>query len=476
MDWPLDSGAETAPPRPGPRPRSQAFDRGTFELAERVDTDAAYRAYLDSCAEHDCAHRKQAQHRLEVLEAAVPAADRAVSLQPQLDDLDAYSRAVGVNTAAAYRRYLDQCAEWGCRYRMQAEQRLDALQTTAEQAAQQLALVGQGAEQAKRADQLDRLKTTLDQAAFGYAQEADSERAYRDYLESCAVVGCGHREQAKARLAESIGKEQGLPFEPELVMLEAGCFEMGGGAATRRRDPARGSRPRGGPSEYRGRDERAHQVCVDAFQIAKHEVTFAQYDAFAQATGRPLPDDAGWGRGQRPVINVSWEDATAYAAWLAAETGEPYRLPTEAEWEYAARAGTQSARYWGDEADAACLYGNVHDRSSERANGLSWSPHACDDGYPRTAPVGQFKPNAWGLYDMLGNVWEWTCSAYDGAYEGGERQCAAGGNFGSRAIRGGAWHSQPRVLRSASRRGILPSQRYGGLGFRVAQEGRGVDR
>jgi formylglycine-generating enzyme required for sulfatase activity len=238
-----------------------------------------------------------------------------------------------------------------------------------------------------------------------------------------------------------------------MVALNAGCFEMG--------SP---------PNESSGRDEAQHDVCVDAFMISKYEITFDQYDRFAEATDRQPPNDEGWGRGNRPVINVSWEDASAYAAWLSETTGQAYRLPTEAEWEYAARAGTETPTYWGANMHTACLYANVHDQTSARENGFSWPHHACDDGYAQSAPVGQYQANAWGLHDMLGNVWEWTCSAYDPDYEGAEQRCASPDHAGSRTIRGSSWHGQTGRVRASARRAILPWNGYGGLGFRVAQD------
>jgi hypothetical protein len=124
---------------------------------------------------------------------------------------------------------------------------------------------------------------------------------------------------------------------------------------------------------------------IDRFAIARYEVTFAEYDKFAEATDREKPDDQDWGRGNRPVINISWEDAMAYAEWLSEETGQKYSLPTEAQWQYAA----------GTSQEDICPYANVMD---------------CSNDYDYTAPVGSFKPNKFGLFDMSGNVSEWTCS------------------------------------------------------------------
>lgn len=161
----------------------------------------------------------------------------------------------------------------------------------------------------------------------------------------------------------------------------------------------------------------------NTFKMGRHEVTVEEYQRFAYATGRPTPFDAGFGEGlsndkrrRLPVIYVSYEDAEAYAQWLSKETGKRFRLPTEAEWEYAARAGTETRRFWGDDPahTQACDYANVFDSQNapvlRRRYGaaITWEPHQCPDPYAYTAPVGEFRPNPWGLYDMLGNVCEWV--------------------------------------------------------------------
>ncbi len=233
---------------------------------------------------------------------------------------------------------------------------------------------------------------------------------------------------------------------PKMVWIAGGSFRMG--------------------DSY---EKPVHRVSIKRFAMGQYEVTFAEYDKFAQATGREKPSDRGWGRGNRPVINVSWHDATAYAKWLSQQTGKEYRLPSEAEWEYAARAGTKTARYWGNDADDACRYANVHDKTSKKENGFSWTHHNCTDGYAKTAPVGHFKPNAFGLYDMLGNAWEWCADSWHGSYKGAptDGQVWRGGDESYRVLRGGSWINRPRIARTAFRFWYVSVVRVGNFGFRV---------
>ncbi len=237
------------------------------------------------------------------------------------------------------------------------------------------------------------------------------------------------------------------PTTPDMAGIAGGCFQMG----SPEREPERHS------------DERRHWVCLDdAFAIGKREVTFAEYDGFARATGRVLPNDRGWGRDRHPVIDVSWQDATDYAEWLSGRTGRRYRLPTEAEWEFAARAGT-AAPFWSGE----CIHPEqANYNGSARFEGCSGETGLFKE---ETLPVGTLTPNLWGLYDMAGNVWEWTCSAYDRAYAGAERGCLTRPSAGSPiAVRGGSWESRPGELRSASRRSLPVSTTIAVVGFRLA--------
>ena len=180
---------------------------------------------------------------------------------------------------------------------------------------------------------------------------------------------------------------------------------------------------------------------------------------------------------EHPVVCVSWNDAKAYAAWLTRKSGKDYRLLTEAEWEYAARAGSSTARPWGDSANQACAYANVRDQSFVRIvpapPGMQWNPgyHECDDNAGYTTKVGSYRANAFGLYDMIGNVWEWTEDCWNKSYAGAPADGSAwlAGDCSRRVGRGGGWFLNPRVARSANRNWVAAGNRNDDLGFRVAR-------
>ena len=223
-----------------------------------------------------------------------------------------------------------------------------------------------------------------------------------------------------------------------------------------------------GSSKYGARlyegEKPQHQVGIARpFALGRAPITFADYDRFAEATGAERPGDEGWGRGDRPVINVSWDDAHSYAKWLGEMTGNSYRLPSEAEWEYAARAGT-TTRY---ALPLPAGSDDIANRNLANCNGCGseW------DG-EQTAPVGRFKANNWGLQDMQGNVWEWTEDCWHDNYVGAPDDGRAwlkenGGDCGPRVVRGGSVNDVPGFLRSASRDGDFTEYSSDDVGFRV---------
>ena len=264
-------------------------------------------------------------------------------------------------------------------------------------------------------------------------------------------------------------------FGIDMVRIPAGEFSMGSDDSDK---------------EAFDNEKPKHKVTVRAFNLAKYEVTRGQYAAFVKDTGRPSgpscwsykngswvdQSGADWRKpgfaqdDKHPAVCISLTDALAYIEWLNDKTGQVFRLPTEAEWEYAARAGTTTTRYWGDNPDDACEYANVADQTAKQTFS-SWTIHNCTDGYAYTAPVGSFKPNDFHLYDMLGNAWEWTCSAYQDKYSGDEKKCLSNNDATDRrAVRGGSWFNEPRDLRSADRDWLGPTRRDFDYGFRLAQD------
>lgn len=243
---------------------------------------------------------------------------------------------------------------------------------------------------------------------------------------------------------------------PELVVIPAGSFAMG--------DPDVGANGSTAP---------VHAVTIARpFAIGRTEVTFSEYDRFAAATGRVQPDDAGGGRGSHPIMNVDWHDAAAYAEWLSAQSGRHYRLPSEAEWEYAAAAGSVSEYSFGDDAGLLCGNGNVGDRSAAaRYAYFTWTVD-CNDGYADSAPTGSFPPNGFGLYDVHGNVAEWTADCWNDDY----LDAPADGSpwivaeCGSRVVRGGSWFDGPAEQRLRVRYGNDSAMKQSDLGFRIARD------
>ena len=233
---------------------------------------------------------------------------------------------------------------------------------------------------------------------------------------------------------------------PEMIVIPAGSFTMGSPATEKGRYNNEGPQ---------------HKVTIaKPFAVSKYEVTFADWDACVSVGGCPQEGragDAGWGRGTQPVIYVSWDDAQAYVAWLSRMTGKAYRLLTEAEWEYAARGGTQTAYSWGDEVGN----GNANCNGC----GSQWDNK-------RSAPVGSFAPNAFGLHDMHGNVWEWVEDCFHNNYSGAPTDGAPwteGADCSRRVVRGGSWGNDPQGLRSALRSWNTTDVRNFVLGFRVGR-------
>jgi formylglycine-generating enzyme required for sulfatase activity len=299
-------------------------------------------------------------------------------------------------------------------------------------------------------------------ASIPPAQQRDREREREDALPGPAVAG----------FSDCAGC-------PEMVMVPSGTGQFGSPATEAGRESD---------------EERQRQVTIaQQFALGRFEVTRAQFDAFVKDsgyktevgcfvwTGKQWAFDRsknwvepGFKQGpDEPVVCVSWRDAQAYAAWLAKKTKKKYRLPTELEWEYAARAGAKEARHWGDDAAEICKYGNGADLEAKKIY-AEWPAAACSDGFVHTAPVGSLKPNTFGLHDMLGNAAEWTsdCWKTPGNETASTGDTATSGqDCNRRVVRGGAFNYTQRLLRSAARLKANATGRIFNLGFRVARDG-----
>ncbi len=243
------------------------------------------------------------------------------------------------------------------------------------------------------------------------------------------------------------------PLEPEMVLIKGGEFQMGCVSGKNCQ-----------PDELP-----VNTVNVPDFEIGKYEVTFAEWDVCVADGGCKQKPDTSWGRDQQPVINVSWNDAQEFVGWLSKKTNKPYRLPTEAEWEYAARAGTKTPFPTGDciNTDQANYNGNYDWLSCKKTGNYR----------AKTLPVGSLAKSKFGLYDMQGNVWEWVQDCYHKTYEGapldGSEWTGSCFKFDdgsdSRVLRGGSWNVVPEYLRSANRYWNKPPNRINNIGFRVSR-------
>ncbi len=275
------------------------------------------------------------------------------------------------------------------------------------------------------------------------------------------------------------------PILPVTVTIPSGCFQMGSPHF----------------ELHRNSNETRHRVCVKRFQMAVNEVTVAEFKAFVKATDYITDAEidfqapgcwsfdktakshwnwwswANWQsplnrevKDNEPVSCISFYDISQYIAWLNKTSGHEYRLPTEAEWEYAARSGSSSLYFWGNNPGLSCRYANTADLST--FSSLMWQEkHQCHDDFFFVAPVKSFLPNKFGLYDMSGNVWEWTCSEYTREYNGEEQRCAEEAHDSPifMVVRGGGWNAGPDRMRVAYRNWESPWARLSTWGFRLVK-------
>ncbi len=302
--------------------------------------------------------------------------------------------------------------------------------------------------------QLNNSNQSTEQISDLQKQLVDANQALKDLKAELAKL-----KQTPSKVEKKFFSDQlkDGSFGPEMVVIPAGSFRMG---------DIQG----GGDSD----EKPVHRVSINKFAMGKFEVTNAQFVKFLNAVKRRGNDNEPWfetkaedsdshitgsvgnfkvetGYDDHPMIEVSWYGATAYAKWLSDQTGETYRLPTEAEWEYAARAGTETKYWWGN------------DIGKNNANCDS----GCGDNFEYTSPVGAFDANKFGLYDTSGNIWEWTCSEFTDKYNGKEKQCVTSAS--RFVLRGGSWGNTPWNVRSAYRDRVEPTYRLEFYGFRLVR-------
>lgn len=317
-----------------------------------------------------------------------------------------------------------------------------------------------------------------------------SRAGYDDWVRDVEV----QREQTLRPISVQLDRSVGAEYEdrltdgsrgPAMVVIKSGCTVLGSELAELGRDD----------------DETQHEVCLPkTFGMGKFELTVGEFQRFIDASGYTTDaeldrtrgcyawsyDDNKWAwrpgmtwrdpgftpAADMPLVCVSWNDATAYSLWLSAQTGKSYRLPTETEWEYAARAGNKDSRFWGSSAHEACRFANVLDTTRGPQGRPSAEEHPCQDGFASVAPVGRFRENGFGLRDVLGNVWEWNCSAYQVQHQHGGDTCGTTvtSRDAPRALRGGSWNYGPLRVRAANRNFAKPDARFFDVGFRLATE------
>ena len=398
------------------------YDEEAWATAQQADSVRGYEAYLADW--EDGLHADEARARIAEIKAAEDARARAAR-EAREAEARAWNTAASADTVQSYQTYLNGFP--GGPNAETARARIASMQASA-----------------------------ADQAAWDAARAANRADSYQQYL-NAFPQGQYAAEAIAAieRLRPSVGRTfSDCDVCPEMTALPAGSDVLGATEADGK------ARPNEGP---------ARPVSFGSpFAIGVTEVTFAQYDACVAAGGcSTRPDDNGWGRGSRPVINVSYADAEKYAQWLSAKTGQSYRIPSEAQWEYAARAGRDDALPGGSAA-AVCAFANGANSETQ----VRWANPACNDpGIGRTLPAGSLSANGFKLRDAVGNVQEWTrdCNTLNLRDAPVDGSADARGSCGQRAVRGGSWFSGVDDLRYTARQMLRRGDSNDFTGFRVVR-------
>ena len=405
------------------------FDEEAWALAEERDTIDGYEDYLESWPEG--LHVTEARERIAKIKAEEEARRKSAE-EAARQEAAAWRTAAEANTIPSYEGYLEKFPTG--KNAPEAQTRIERL----------------------RAEEARRQASAADEAAWTAARTTDTADAYQQYLTSFPQGA--HVPEAIAKL-EELRPGPGKTFKdcavcPTMVSLPAGTAELGAAASDGKAKP---------------NEKPARPVTFsDLFAMGVTEVTFDEYGACVSAGGcKALPSDNGWGRGNRPVINVSWSDAVAYAQWLSNTTGKNYSLPSDAQWEYAARGGKTDVLIGGSPA-ALCAFANGASKESQ----LPWANEACTDlAGDRTLPAGSLSKNSFGVADIIGNVSEWvldcnTLNLRDAPVDG---TSDARGSCSQRIVRGGSWFSGPDDLRYSVRAVQRRGDTNDFTGFRVVR-------
>ncbi len=399
------------------------LDERAWESLSGEDTRSAYSDYLDQFPTG--LHQAEAHRRIDAIDAEAARRERERVERERRDNL-AWAEARAARSVTSMERYIEA---WPAGLHIEEAQRI-------------------------RRELLDRGN---DDQAFEAALSLDTREAFQAYIDAFPR---GEHVTAALTAIERLTLAPGKPFRdcpvcPEMRVMPVGAFRQGASDE----DPLvlEQERPR-------------RLVNISRpFAAGIYEVTFGQWDACVEAGGcSHRPPDNGWGRGDRPVMMVSWNDAQEYVAWLSERTGQVYRLPSESEWEYFARADTTGPWQGGSPA-AVCLVGNV----AGAETGFDWQHEDCEDPVPvGTVPVGAFRPNKAGLFDVIGNVAEWTADCMNLSYLDAPTDGSAWsrGICSSHMTRGGSWVTGSRDIRLSSRFNLKNGDRNDFTGFRVVRE------
>lgn len=401
----------------------EAYDNRAWATAEGRNTIAGYEDYLAAWPEG--LHASKARERIAEMKAAAEAIRKDAAERAAREARD-WQTAAQANTVQSYQTYLTQHS--GGPNAPEAQARIDRMQASA-----------------------------AESAAWKAAKSANTTSAYQAYLSGYPQGS--YAAQAIAAM-EALRPSPGRTFRdcagcPEMVSLPTGTASLGAGD----------NEPNARPNEKPQRPV----TFANMFAISVTEVTFAEYDACIAAGGcSGRPSDNGWGRGNRPVINVSWDDTQKYTTWLSSKSGKSYSLPTEAQWEYAARGGDSNALLGGSPA-AICAFAN----GAGSESGLKWANAACSDPVAdRTMPVGRLGANKFGVKDAIGNVAEWTqdCNTLNLRDAPTDGSADSRGSCNQRVVRGGSWFSGPADLRYAARLMQRRGDNNDFTGFRVVRK------